>query len=163
MSSASGLCNTGDHPLPPGTTKEVPRFFFLMRRTVTIPNLDGLYLPLLDKGIVWLSNLKKEDYKHWSFPRWCSGKESTCQWGRHRRFQFNPWIGKISWRRKYPPMLVLFFFFFWKIPWTEEPGGLQFMGLQRIGHNWASANKHLLWGILLSINIGIRWLLRGLP
>ena len=23
----------------------------------------------------------------------------------------------------------------WKIPWTEEPGGLQFMGLQRIGHD----------------------------
>ena len=23
------------------------------------------------------------------------------------------------------------------IPWTEEPGGLQFMGLQRIGHAWA--------------------------
>ena len=23
----------------------------------------------------------------------------------------------------------------WKIPWTEEPGGLQSMGLQRIGLN----------------------------
>ena len=23
----------------------------------------------------------------------------------------------------------------WKIPWTEEPGGLQSMGLHRIGHN----------------------------
>ena len=23
----------------------------------------------------------------------------------------------------------------WKIPWTEEPGGLQFMGSQRVGHN----------------------------
>jgi len=22
----------------------------------------------------------------------------------------------------------------WKIPWMEEPGGLQSMGLQRIGH-----------------------------
>ena len=22
----------------------------------------------------------------------------------------------------------------WKTPWTEEPGGLQSMGLQRIGH-----------------------------
>ena len=22
----------------------------------------------------------------------------------------------------------------WRIPWTEEPGGLQFMGSQRIGH-----------------------------
>ena len=23
----------------------------------------------------------------------------------------------------------------WRIPWTEEPGGLWFMGSQRIGHN----------------------------
>ena len=23
----------------------------------------------------------------------------------------------------------------WRIPWTEEPGGLQFMGSQRVGHN----------------------------
>ena len=23
----------------------------------------------------------------------------------------------------------------WKIPWKEEPGGLQSMGLQRIGHD----------------------------
>ena len=23
----------------------------------------------------------------------------------------------------------------WKIPWTEEPGGLQSMGLQKVGHN----------------------------
>ena len=23
----------------------------------------------------------------------------------------------------------------WKIPWTEEPGGLQSLGLQRVGHD----------------------------
>ena len=23
----------------------------------------------------------------------------------------------------------------WKIPWTEEPGGLQSRGLQRVGHD----------------------------
>ena len=23
----------------------------------------------------------------------------------------------------------------WEIPWTEEPGGLQSMGLKRVGHN----------------------------
>ena len=27
----------------------------------------------------------------------------------------------------------------WKIPWTEEPGGLQSMGLIRVGHNWATS------------------------
>ena len=28
----------------------------------------------------------------------------------------------------------------WKIPQTEEPGRLQFVGSQRVGHNWAT--KH---------------------
>ena len=28
----------------------------------------------------------------------------------------------------------------WRIPWTEEPGALQFMGSQRVGHDWAT--KH---------------------
>ena len=27
----------------------------------------------------------------------------------------------------------------WKIPWTEEPGKLQFMGSLRVGHNWATS------------------------
>ena len=26
----------------------------------------------------------------------------------------------------------------WKIPWAEEPGGLQSIALQRIGYNWMS-------------------------
>ena len=27
----------------------------------------------------------------------------------------------------------------WKIPWTEEPGGLQSVGLLRVGHDWATS------------------------
>ena len=27
----------------------------------------------------------------------------------------------------------------WKIPWTEEPGGLQSMGLQRVRQDWATS------------------------
>ena len=27
----------------------------------------------------------------------------------------------------------------WKIPWTEEPGRLQSMGLERVGHDWATS------------------------
>ena len=30
----------------------------------------------------------------------------------------------------------------WKISWTEEPCGLQSMGLQRAGHNWATNIKY---------------------
>ena len=26
----------------------------------------------------------------------------------------------------------------WTIPWTEEPGGLQFMGLPRVDHDWVT-------------------------
>ena len=40
-------------------------------------------------------------------------------------------------------------FLAWKIPWTEEPGGLQSTGLQRVGHDWVHththAHTHMLW------------------
>ena len=29
----------------------------------------------------------------------------------------------------------------WRIPWTEEPGGLQSMGLQRVGHDLATEQQ----------------------
>jgi len=136
---ASGLCTTGGHSLSLGTTKEVP-MFFEMWRTVTVPNLDGLYLPLLDKGIVWLSNLEKEDYKHCGFPRWYSRKESICQWGRHRRFKFNPWIRKIPWRRKYPLMTVIFFFFFLENPMDRGACWATVGGVAK-NRIWLSMNK----------------------
>ena len=30
----------------------------------------------------------------------------------------------------------------WKIPWTEEPGGLQFMGSLRVRHDGATSLSH---------------------
>ena len=36
----------------------------------------------------------------------------------------------------------------WKIPWTEEPGRLRFMGSQRVGHDWATS---------LSLFIFLHW------
>ena len=30
----------------------------------------------------------------------------------------------------------------WKIPWTEEPGRLQSMGSQRVGHDWENSRTH---------------------
>ena len=32
----------------------------------------------------------------------------------------------------------------WEIPWTEEPGGLQFMVLKRVGHDWAGTQVNAL-------------------
>ena len=31
----------------------------------------------------------------------------------------------------------------WEIPWTEEPGGLQSMGSQRVGHNWVTSRWNM--------------------
>ena len=30
----------------------------------------------------------------------------------------------------------------WRIPWMEEPGGLQSTGSQRVGHDWATSLTH---------------------
>ena len=34
----------------------------------------------------------------------------------------------------------------WRIPWIEEPGGLQSMGLLQVGHNWATSLSHIREG-----------------
>ena len=39
-------------------------------------------------------------------PRWLSGKASTCQSRRSKRCTFNPWVGKIPWRRIWQPTLA---------------------------------------------------------
>ena len=36
----------------------------------------------------------------------------------------------------------------WRVPWTEEPGGLLSMGLHRVGHDWA---------ISLSLSTFMHW------
>ena len=48
---------------------------------------------------------------------------------------FNPWVGKILWRREWLPTPV---FLPGESPWTEEPSELQSTGSQRIGHDWAT-------------------------
>ena len=40
----------------------------------------------------------------------------------------------------------------WRIPWTEEPGGLQSMGPQRIRHNWVT-NTFTFWNYNLKQKI----------
>ena len=40
-------------------------------------------------------------------PRWLSGEESTSQGRRPKTAAFDPWVGKIPWRRKWQPVPVL--------------------------------------------------------
>ena len=47
----------------------------------------------------------------------------------------------------------------WRIPWTEEPGGLQSMGLQRFGHDWVTNTCTWQWWYHCGIKLQWRPLL----
>ena len=69
------------------------------------------------------------------------------QCGRLKRCRFSPLVGKIPWRREgiatYSSVLA------WRIPWTEEPGGLWSIGLQRVRPDLGNLTaSHLLQGNL---------------
>ena len=58
------------------------------------------------------------------FPCGTSGKEVTCQYRRCKRRKFDPWVGKIPWRRawQFTPVFL-----------PEEPHGVELGGLQSMG------------------------------
>ena len=64
-------------------------------------------------------------------PGGASGEESTCQSRRCKSRGLDPWVGKIPWKRAWQHSRVLA----WRILRTEEPGGLQSTGSQRVGHD----------------------------
>ena len=43
----------------------------------------------------------------------------------------------------------------WTNPWTEEPGGLQFMKSQRVGHDWATEHTCTHYAFYLEISLKI--------
>ena len=100
-----------------------------------------------------------------------SGKEPICQCRVCKRQGFDPWVWKIPWSRAWQPTPVLFpdagkdwgqegkgaaGWAGWMAPLTQwtwvwansgrwwrtgKPGMLQFMGLQRFGHDWANEQQ----------------------
>ena len=63
---------------------------------------------------------------------WLSGKESACQFWRHRRRVFDPWVGKIPWKRKWKPTPV---FLPGESHGQRSLAGYNPRGLQRVGHD----------------------------
>ena len=57
--------------------------------------------------------------------------DSACQCRRCKRCKFSPWVGICPGGGNDNPLQ----YSSWKIPWTEEPGGLQSMGSQRVEHD----------------------------
>ena len=62
--------------------------------------------------------------KFWGFHGGSDSKESTCN------------AGDLGWEDPLEKgMATHASILAWTIPWTEEPGGLQTMGSQRVGHD----------------------------
>ena len=67
-------------------------------------------------------------------PWWLSGKESTCNAGDTRDMgSLVQSLGREDHQEK--GMATHTSILAWRIPWTEEPGKLQPMGLQRVRHD----------------------------
>ena len=58
----------------------------------------------------------------------------------YKRHRFDPWVRNIPLEKKMTThfgeeMATHFGILAWKIPWTEEPGGLQPIGSKRVQHD----------------------------
>ena len=68
-------------------------------------------------------------------PRWLSGKESACHAGDPGS---TPELGRSLEEETATHSSILA----WRIQWTEEPGGLQSMRSQRVGHDCVTKHAH---------------------
>ena len=69
------------------------------------------------------------------------------------------WVRSLSWEDPLEKEMVTHSSTLaWKIPWMEESGRLQYMGLERVGHNWATS-LHILEWVAISSSGGCFWCL----
>ena len=89
----------------------------------------GICILLLKIKCVWLIHVYIR-----GFPGGTRGKESSCQCRRHKE----TWVWSLGREDLLEKEVTTHSSIpAWRIPWTEEPGGLQFMGSQRVGHDWS--------------------------
>ena len=83
-------------------------------------------------------------YSYLGLPRWLSGKESACQCRRLIQVWYLGWEDPLE-----EEMATCSSILAWEIPWTEESGRLQAMGLQRVGHDWV-IKQQLFFPIIIN-------------
>ena len=93
-------------------------------------NLNFVFLTLSALGSIGLARkFFRVFHSSYGFPGGSDGKESACHVGDPGLI---PGLGKFPAEGKGYLSNTLV----WRIPWTQEPGRLQSMGLQRVGHDW---------------------------
>ena len=54
------------------------------------------------------------------------------------------WVWSLGWEDPLEVMAIHSSILAWRIPWTEEPSGVQSIGSQRVGHDWRNrASTHI--------------------
>ena len=72
-----------------------------------------------------------------------TGKESTFQCRRCKRCRFDPWVGKVPWNGKWhPTQYSCLEYSMGRGAWQAIVHRPQFMGPQRVRHDWATEHKH---------------------
>ena len=69
--------------------------------------------------------------------------KNSCQCRRHKWNRFDLWVGKIPLEEE---MATHSSILAWTIPRTEEPGGWQSMGSQRVRHDWVTEHTYCTEG-----------------
>ena len=90
-------------------------------------------------------------YKQYGFPSGTSGEESTCQCRRHKRCRFDPYVGKIPWRRAWQPTPVF-------LP-GESQGQRSMVGYRPQAHKESDMNEATQRA---GMHIGNRYILKEL-
>ena len=79
------------------------------------------------------------------FPGGAGSKEPACWCRRHKRWGFNPWVGKISWRRQWKSTPV---FLAGEFHGQKSLAAVWSIGWQRVGHNWSNLACTYMSGII---------------
>ena len=90
--------------------------------------------PVLYSGSLVLTNFIYSSV-YMGLPQCLKGKESICNAGATRDTDLIPGLGRPPGGRHGNPSSILP----WKIPRTEDPGGLQSIGSHRAGHDWSDS------------------------
>ena len=96
----------------------------------SIASLFAMKIKAFNEGAVGLGQVPCFSLK--GFPRWVTGRESACQCRRHRRRRFDPKVGKIPGGGNSNPHQDSSVCLLGESPWTEDPGGQQSIGAQRV-------------------------------
>ena len=118
--------------------------------SIQVTFFSGVYL-----ACYWLCLLKLfTSHRNMGFPGGASGKESACQCRRCKRGGFSPWVGKIVGGKgtaTHSSVLAL------EIPWTEEPGRLQCIGLQSQTQRKRLSTRSHRNGLILATLPDCKW------